>query len=82
LGLTRLRAFLQKRRRIALDASIFIHHIEANPTYGEMAGEVFEWLENSPHAAVTSTLPITELLVHPCRNRNEDMLNQYYALYY
>ena len=80
MGLSPLRAFLRKHRRIALDTSIFIYHLEANPLYGDMAGEVFAWLERSPHAAVTSTLTMTELLVQPYRAGNEELVNRYYGL--
>jgi hypothetical protein len=39
LGLISLPAFLKRHRRIALDISIFIYHLEANPSYADMAGE-------------------------------------------
>jgi len=80
LGLIALRAFLKRHRRIALDTSIFIYHLEANPVYGDMAAEVFTWLERSPHTAVTSSLTMTELLVHPYRAGNEALVNEYYGL--
>jgi predicted nucleic acid-binding protein len=80
LGLIPLRAFLRRHRRIALDTSIFIYHLEANPSYADQAGEVFAWLERSPNTAVTSSLTMTELLVQPCRAGNEPLVNQYYGL--
>jgi predicted nucleic acid-binding protein len=80
LGLTPLRAFLRRHRRIAIDTSIFIYHLEANPSYADMAGEVFAWLERAPHRAVTSSLTMTELLVQPYRAGNELLVNHYYAL--
>jgi predicted nucleic acid-binding protein len=80
LGLTPLRAFLARHRRIALDTSVFIHYLEANPLYVDLAGEVFTWLERSPNTAVTSTITMTELLVHPYRKGNEPLVNQYYGL--
>ena len=75
-----LRAFLKRHRRIALDTSIFIYYLEANPSYVDLAGEVFAWLERSPNTAVTSTLTMTELLVQPYRAANEPLVNQYYGL--
>jgi len=78
--LIRLRTFLKRHRRIALDISIFIYHLEANPSYVDMASEIFTWLERSPHSAVTSTLTMTELLVQPYRAGNEPLVNQYYGL--
>ena len=80
MGLVPLQALLKRHRRIALDTSIFIYYLEANPTYEEMAGEVFTWLERSPHTAVTSTITMTELLVHPYRAANEELVNQHYSL--
>jgi predicted nucleic acid-binding protein len=80
LGLTPLRAFLARHRRIALDTSVFIYYLEANPAYVDLAGEVFAWLERPPNTAVTSTLTMTELLVQPYRASNERLVNQYYGL--
>jgi predicted nucleic acid-binding protein len=80
LGLTRVRAFLRRHPRIAFDTSIFIYYLEANPSYVDMAGEVFAWLERSPNTAVTSTLTMTELLVQPYRDRNERLVNKYFGL--
>jgi len=76
-----LRAFLKRHRRIALDTSIFIYYLEANPAYVDMAGEVFTWLEGSSNTAVTSSITMTELLVQPYRDANEPLVNQYYALF-
>jgi predicted nucleic acid-binding protein len=78
--LTRLRALLKKHRRIALDTSIFIYYLEENPTYVEMADEVFEWLERSHNTAVTSTLTLTESLVRPYREENDSLVEQYFGL--
>ena len=80
MGLIPLQAFLRRHRRIALDTSIFIYRLEANPTYEEMVSEVFTWLERSSHTAVTSTITMTELLVHPYRAANEELVNRYYSL--
>lgn len=80
MGLSPLRAFLKRHRRIALDTSIFICHLEANAACADMAAEVFAWLERSTHTAVTSSLTMTELLVPPYRAGNEALVNQYYGL--
>jgi predicted nucleic acid-binding protein len=75
-----LRNLLKRHDRIAIDTSVFIYYLEANPSYVDMADEVFTWLERSPHTAVTSTLTMTELLVQPYRERNETLVNQYFGL--
>jgi hypothetical protein len=80
LGLTRLRAFLKKHGRIALDTSIFIYQLEANPAYLEFTAEIFRWLETPSHSAVTSSITMAELLAHPYRAGNIPPVNQYFAL--
>ena len=80
MGVTALQGFLKRHRRIGLDTSVFIYHAEANPDYVDLAGEVFAWLERPHHTAVTSTITMTELLVHPYRTGIEALLNQYYSL--
>ena len=80
MGLIPVRAFLARHRRIALDTSVFIYYMEANPSYVDLAGEVFAWLERPPNTAVTSTITMTELLVQPYRASNERLVNQYFGL--
>jgi predicted nucleic acid-binding protein len=80
LGLTRLGAFLRHHRRICLDTSVFIYQLEANPRYVELTDHIFTWLERPEHAAVTSTITMTELLVQPYRNSEEQRVNEFYAL--
>jgi predicted nucleic acid-binding protein len=78
--LTPLVAFLRRHRRIAIDTSIFIYQLEANPRYVSLAHQVFTWLEGPGHNGVTSTITMTELLVHPYREDDEERVNQFYAL--
>jgi Predicted nucleic acid-binding protein, contains PIN domain len=75
-----LRKFLDRHRRIALDTSIFIYELEANPRYAELADPIFSWIEQSGHSAVTSTITMTELLVQPYRDSGEDRVNLFYGL--
>jgi hypothetical protein len=65
VGQERLNSFLARNRRIALDTSIFIYHLEKNPRYRDLTDPVFSWVLRSGHAALTSTLTMTELLVRP-----------------
>jgi predicted nucleic acid-binding protein len=78
--LTILGAFLHRHRRVALDSSIFIYQLEANARYAAMADAVFAWIEAPGHAAVTSTITMTELLVQPYRDSNRDRVNMFYGL--
>jgi predicted nucleic acid-binding protein len=80
LGLTRLRAFLRRHRRIALDTSVFIYQLEANPRYVPLTDPIFAWLERPDHRAVTSTITMTELLVQPYRDSGEHQVDEFYAL--
>jgi predicted nucleic acid-binding protein len=78
--LIRLGAFLRRHRRIALDTSIFIYELEANERYVALADRVFAWIEQPGHAAVTSTITMTELLVQPYRESDEARVDQFYGL--
>ena len=80
LGLMRLGSFLRHHRRIALDTSVFIYHIEANSRYVGCTDRIFAWLEQAGHSAVTSTITMTEFLVQPHRDSAEQRVNQFFAL--
>lgn len=80
MGVERLRAFLRRHRRIALDTSIFIYHLEANQKYHAYTDPIFSWLEQSKFKAITSTITMTELLVLPYREGDEQRANDFYAL--
>ncbi len=80
MAVTGLRAFLRRHRRIAVDSSIFIYHLEGSPGYGGLANEVFEWIETPGHAAVTSTVSMLEIVVQPYGEANEELAILYYGL--
>ena len=80
MALTRLRGFLRRHTRIALDTSIFIYQLEANPRYIVLTDPIFAWVERPHHAAVTSTVTMTELLAQPYRDANEQRANEFYGL--
>ena len=80
MGVDRLRAFLRHHRRIALDTSIFIYQLEANPRYLPDTDHIFSWLERPGSKAITSTITMTELLVQPCRDHNEQRADEFYGL--
>jgi len=80
LGVERLRLFLQRQRRIALDTSIFIYYMEANERYLALADAVFSWVEKSGHEAVTSTITMTELLVPSYRENDDHKVDEFYGL--
>jgi predicted nucleic acid-binding protein len=80
LEIARLRAFLHAHRRIALDTCIFIYQWEANPRYSHLTDSIFSSLEQSELVAITSTITMTELLVHPYRNKNTLEVNELFGL--
>jgi predicted nucleic acid-binding protein len=80
LGVERLRLFLRRYRRIALDTSVFIYQLEANPRYVALADCIFSWIEKPGHEAVTSTITMTELLVPSYRDKDEDHVDAFYGL--
>ena len=80
MGLTVLRGFLRRHRKIALDTSIFIYQFEANPKYLPFTDPIFAWLESHDSPAVTSTITMTELLVQPYRDSDRRRVRQFYAL--
>ncbi len=80
MGLDVLRSFLRRQRKIALDTSVFIYHLEANPKYLPFTDPIFAWLERRDSRAVTSTVTMTELLVAPYRDSDRQRAGMFYAL--
>lgn len=80
MGIERLRLFLRRHRRIALDTSLFIYQLEANPRYLTLTDAVFSWVERTGHEAVTSTITMTELLVPSYRDHDEHRVDAFYSL--
>ena len=80
MGVDGLRTFLRGHQRIALDTSVFIYQLEANPRYITLADTVFSWLERPKHEAVTSTIAMTELLVPSYRDKDEHQVDEFYGL--
>ena len=76
MEVTRLRTFLRSHRRIALDTCIFIYQWEANPRYSFLTDSIFSSLERGDFAGVTSTVTITELLVHPYQDQDLERVNE------
>ncbi len=80
MGVERLRAFLRNHRMIALDTSVFIYQLESNPRYLQLTHKVFQWINRPASRAVTSTITMTELLVHPYRDSHEQPAGEFYGL--
>ena len=80
MDLARLRTFLRRHRRVALDTCIFIYQWTASPRYSPLTDHIFSSLEQSDLVAVISTITMTELLVHPYRDNDVVRVNELFAL--
>jgi predicted nucleic acid-binding protein len=80
LEIDRLVHFLRHHRRIALDTSVFIYQLEANVRYLPFTDQIFAWLECPGHEAVTSAITMTELLVHPYREADQQRMDELYGV--
>jgi predicted nucleic acid-binding protein len=80
LALARLHAFLRAHQRVALDTCIFIYQWEANPRYSPFTDHIFSSLQHSDFSAVTSTITMAELLVHPYRMEDAFRVNELLGL--
>lgn len=76
----RLGRILRRHRSIALDASVFIYQLQANPKYLPVTRIVFSWLELTGSSGVTSTLTMTELLVLPYREGDTRLVDDFNGL--
>jgi predicted nucleic acid-binding protein len=80
LGVAQLNRLLKMHSRIALDTSIFIYQLQANPKYVGLTDEIFAWLQRPKSQGATSTITMTELLVQPYRDRNRQKADEIYGL--
>jgi predicted nucleic acid-binding protein len=80
LGVEKLHSFLRLHRRVALDTSIFLYHVQANPKYIPLTDFLFAWLERPAGSAITSIVTLTEVLVQPMKARDEKLVGEFVAL--
>lgn len=80
MGVAQLSRWLKSHSRIALDTSVFIYQLQANPKYVGLTDEIFVWLQRPKSQGVTSTITMTELLVQPYRDRNQQRADEIYGL--
>jgi predicted nucleic acid-binding protein len=62
---------------VALDASIFIYFIEEHPRFLPVVEPVFSSIAEGSLAAVTSSLTLLEVLVHPLRANLPTLADEY-----
>ena len=80
MGLEQLDAFLRRHRCVAIDASPFIYQLQDNPRYLPATNKIFTWLERAGSSGVTSCLTLTELLVQPMKEGDEDRVEEFFGL--
>lgn len=68
----RLAADLTKFRRVALDSSVLIYHLEDTEPYSELTEAAFAAIAAGIPSAVVSTISVTELFVTPYLDRRPD----------
>jgi predicted nucleic acid-binding protein len=71
---------VRKHRRIAIDTCAFIYQWEAHPRYSPLTHLMFSSLEEGEFVAVTSTITMTELVVHPYRDQDLQRVNELASL--
>lgn len=67
-------------QRLAIDTAPIIYFIEANPTYDAVVTAIFADIDQGRISAVTSTISLTEVLVHPFRHGDQQQAQAYQAV--
>jgi predicted nucleic acid-binding protein len=62
---------------VGLDTAPLIYFIEKHQTYLPLVRPFFEAVERGDIQVVTSTLTLTEVLIHPLRQGNQDLAREY-----
>lgn len=64
-------------RTVGLDTAPLIYFIEEDPAYIETVRLFFEAMDRGDILAVTSTVTLLEVLVHPLRDNNRELAIEY-----
>ena len=70
-----------KNQKVGLDTMVFIYAFEEHSAYLPLLKNFFDVLEKGEIEAVTSTITITECLVHPYRKNDFSLAAQYMVLF-
>jgi predicted nucleic acid-binding protein len=62
---------------VGLDTAPLIYFVELHPVYLPFVDPFFEAVERGEIQVITSTLTLTEALVHPYRHGNRSLVQQY-----
>ena len=66
-----------KGQRVFVDTAPFIYYIEKHKKYINIVKPVFQAIDTGEMEAITSTITLLEVLVHPLRTGNEKLASQY-----
>ena len=75
-----IRTRLGRHVVVGLDTSVFIYHLEAHPRYQPLTQEVLGAVQAGRLNAITSTVTVMELTVHPWRVGRPAVARAYEAL--
>lgn len=62
---------------LGLDTSPFIYFVEQNPLYVDLMDEIFRHITKGDFQACSSMITLTEVLIHPLRQNNQILANEY-----
>jgi len=66
-----------RSKTVGLDTAPLIYFIEDNRKYREIIHSFFEDLDRGEFSVITSTLTLTEVMVHPLRSGNHRLATRY-----
>jgi uncharacterized protein len=69
-----------KHRRVLIDTSVWIYHLEQHPQLSAPAGTIIERLEAGKFRGVASELTLLELTVRPLQLGRQDVADDYEIL--
>ena len=67
-------------KRVLIDTSVWIYHLENHPEFGLPAGRVIESLEEGRFRGIASELTLLELTVRPLQLGRQDVADHYEVL--
>lgn len=76
----RVQDVLQNTSRLFLDTAPVIYYIERHPNYFDRVQAIFHQIDAGTIQAVTSTITLSECLVHPIRHAWVALQKDYYDL--
>jgi uncharacterized protein len=71
---------LRGHRRVLIDSSVWIYHLEQHSEFGQAAGDVIESLEDGRFRGIVSELTLLELTVRPLQVGRQDVADEYELL--